>query len=97
MYPNGRDELMAANQMYDPDVGVLSTILPANYFPRSDYVNDTALFISLRQLGLRKEIDCAGILAVAKSIELDQKKMFGQMHGFRLLLLMILIQTKFMQ
>ena len=81
MYPNGHDELMPANQMYDPDVGILVNILPPNYFPRTDYVKDATLFISLRQLGLRKEIDCDGILAAAKSIEQDQKVMIGALSS----------------
>jgi sacsin len=61
--------LVAPTQLYDPQIEMLTTLMPTSVFPADIY--DPLALLSLKNLGMNGEMNCDGILFAAKTIQLD--------------------------
>lgn len=68
-----QQQWVTPKELYDLDVASLSEILPRSCFPDRAVYREIQLLLGLRKLGLRREINCLGILRAAKSIEVEQR------------------------
>ena len=72
MVRNQKGQFLAPSELYDPQDRTLTSVLPPELFPHADLVSHLH---SLRQLGLRVELDPEGVLQAAMAIQADPATM----------------------
>ena len=64
-------DLVCATQLFDPEVPLFRSLLPASSFPSTALYSTSPLLTALRALGMQCKIEAAGVLQAARGIEQD--------------------------
>eukprot|EP00981_Chlorochromonas_danica_P007847 scaffold1884_cov343-Ochromonas_danica.AAC.64 len=68
---NGSEQSQSSSiaSLYDPDVPLLRSFLPATFFPSDQLCSNPMHLYAMKSLGLKKEVSCEDILQCARFIE----------------------------